>query len=55
VGLDNPSRSASSLTPSRRGPLASAFMIRAARSTDWIVPLFAPARLFGIVESTSIV
>ena len=33
-----PSRSASSLTPSRRGPAASALRMRAARSTDWIVP-----------------
>ena len=38
VGRERPSWSASSLTPSRRGPLASALRMRAARSTDWIVP-----------------
>ena len=55
VGRDMSRRSASSLTPSRRGPAASAFMMRAARSTDWIVPRLGALLRFGIVESTSVV
>jgi len=54
VGRDMLSLSASSLTPILLGPIARAFRIRAARSTDWIVPrVFRGSRVFGIVESTS--
>ena len=59
VGRERSRRSASSLTPSLRGPAASAFRIRADRSTDWIVPRFVRGAgilvRFGIVESTSVV
>jgi len=37
VGRVRPRRSAISLTPSLRGPLARTFVMRAARSTDWII------------------
>ena len=37
-GAGEVERSASSLTPRRRGPAASALRMRAERSTDWIVP-----------------
>ena len=36
-------------------PAASAFRMRAARSTDWIVPRLGALLRFDIVESTSIV
>ena len=56
VGRVRSRRSAISLTPSRRGPLARTFRMRAARSTDWIVARrVGLGVLFGIVESASVV
>jgi hypothetical protein len=54
VGRARPRRSASSLTPSRRGPLASAFKIAVARSMDWIED-FRILSSFGIAEFLSVV
>jgi hypothetical protein len=51
VGTARSIRRASSVTPRRRGPLARVVRIRAARSTDWIVPVELPLGAFGIVES----
>jgi hypothetical protein len=56
VGLARPSLSASSLTPSLRGPLASSFKMAVARSMDWmLVRRFSRASGFGIAELSSVV